>query len=204
MSVKKVADAFHRSPYKGAAFVIHVALAHAADGKGEVWVRLDDLADMARCAPSTVTEIVKQMMADNTVRKLDKDEENRRTLFALIDRPDLPVVWGKPKAVTLNDDGFDEFWAQYPRRNGKRGWPAKAKERWCKLSKKDRALAMRAVGNYAAAAKGGWKPKDAERFLLMDYWREWIDEGSSPDVPTRPSNVPARAEYDSTSGKWVW
>lgn len=66
------------------------------------------------------------------------------------------------------DDGFEEFWTQYPRRNGVRAGKAAARKLWRKLSPDDRAAARECLPLYAHV-KGAY-PEDAERYIRHRRW----------------------------------
>lgn len=79
-------------------------------------------------------------------------------------------------------NSFDEFWAIYPARNGKRLGKIPSQRRFDKLSEADQALCLTATRNYANCKmiKSGYGIKDPERFLWdgrnhYEYWREWIE-----------------------------
>lgn len=209
MSVKAVGHVFQRSPHTGTAFVIHLALAHAANAKGEVWMQRDNLAVMARCAPSTVNDVVKQMIDDGTLGILDRDKPKGRTRFLVIERPDLPVVWGKDDNLPPPSVGFAEFWKLYPPRppatlaHGKN----KTLEKWGKLDLNERRLCYKALKKYVAFLKAGGnggRPKDPERFLANDFWRDLVDNEVVEEIPQRPRGVPSSAQWDPTTGRWEW
>lgn len=81
------------------------------------------------------------------------------------------------RARLPRDFGFADFWAAYPRRNGRLVGKAKALERWSKFDKDTRRLALRAAKKYARACEADETiAKDPERFLLKDYWRDWLED----------------------------
>jgi len=66
---------------------------------------------------------------------------------------------------------FDEFWNDYPRRNGKRLGKTAAEAAWTRLNARDRAAAVKALSNYSAGC-GGF-PKDPERYLRLRVFDDW-------------------------------
>lgn len=72
--------------------------------------------------------------------------------------------------TVVEPDGFDEFWSQYPARDGKKNEKRKAVETWKRMSKAKRDLAMAGVGHYAAS---GQRAKDAFRWLRDETWVDW-------------------------------
>ncbi len=86
---------------------------------------------------------------------------------------------------------FDDWWALYPTRNGRKLGKKKAAEKWRRLSYDDKAACYAATKAYAAAcARGDTIAKDAERFLAADYWRDWLDavehQPATPAVRPEP------------------
>ena len=77
---------------------------------------------------------------------------------------------------TACDGHFEVLWGKYPKRNGIRQGKANAKNKWRSLwvaSKSHDDLLhdiSLAIGNYAIDND---YPKDMERFLKADFWKEW-------------------------------
>lgn len=81
--------------------------------------------------------------------------------------------------------GFDQFWDEYPRRNGKRLERGKAEVQWRKLVLDDRRAAWRAAKNYARAVEAGLTiAKDAHRWLRDQCWADWMDGPGASDRAT--------------------
>ena len=78
--------------------------------------------------------------------------------------------------------GFDDFWQQYPARDGKKLERGKALAVWKRLSKTKRSAAMTGIEHYADS---GTKPKDAHRWLRDECWTDW----QTPAVPDRPNGT---------------
>lgn len=92
------------------------------------------------------------------------------------------------RARVPNDEGFDDFWAAYPARNGRKIGKQKTLDVWCKLKPNHRAVAMQAVRTYARAVSSGETlAKDPFRWLRDgELVREWAQSPS-----------PARSRYGS-------
>lgn len=109
----------------------------------------------------------------------DTEAEKERSSpdrLAGIDTPPTP-----PPAASAADDGFDEFWSQYPRRDGVKVGKAKAHIAWRRIPEAKRPDAMRALAAYVAS---GVTPKDAERWLRPGVWDEWLRDDVVTTTPT--------------------
>lgn len=84
-------------------------------------------------------------------------------------------------------DLFDQFWAAYPPRNGKKVGKAETARRFANLSPADQALCIQAAQYYAQSDR---IKKDPERFIRNgkgdEPWREWLE----PEVVERTPEVP--------------
>jgi len=74
------------------------------------------------------------------------------------------------------------FWKLYPRRTGRLLGKVKTYAYFTKLTDKDQVLCCRAAGAYAQYYKrrlrpGEFRPepRDPERFLRLDWWRDWLE-----------------------------
>ncbi len=72
---------------------------------------------------------------------------------------------------------FEEFWKNYPARNGKKLEKSETLRKYCTLTEADLSVCNQAVINYAnsESIQKGIGIKDPKRFLKDDYWREWIE-----------------------------
>jgi hypothetical protein len=70
--------------------------------------------------------------------------------------------------AALRDDSFEEFWSNYPKRNGVKVGKANARKQWAKLKESERSMALAALPEYTAAKNG--YPEDAERYLRNKRW----------------------------------
>ena len=91
---------------------------------------------------------------------------------------------------------FDQFWIEYPKRNGRKVGKQQAAESFAKLSETDRTLAVRAAKHYATSQQvGEGYAKDAFRFLRSDFWRDWL----TPETATnRKASNDKRREVGQT------
>lgn len=104
--------------------------------------------------------------------------------------PDRCAEPDAPGSAVVEDDGFDEFWARYPRRNGVRVGKAAAHRAWKRIAAGKRPDVMRALDVYAKGC--GEYPKDAERWLRPGVWDEWLTVASDvprPADPERPTRI---------------
>lgn len=82
------------------------------------------------------------------------------------------------------EQGFEEFWSNYPTRNGKKLEKARALGQWRRLTLAEEQLAMRGVGNYRKACNEQLSiAKDAHRWLRDRCWLDW-------QTPARPDPKP--------------
>lgn len=77
---------------------------------------------------------------------------------------------------------FEMFWKLHPRRNGKLLGKVKCFQYWKKLKEEDELLVCRAAGAYSQYYKRALRPgefrpepRDPERFLRLDWWRDWLE-----------------------------
>ena len=117
--------------------------------------------------------------------------------------PTNTVGPGEPE----HDDGFDEFWNEYPRHHdtkatGGCGNKRTARKRWRAISAVERAEVVEAVGPYAKlCGPNGQKPKHAERFLINEAWQPYLPAARAGPpreslcrLCDRPTTAPDHAE----------
>lgn len=105
-------------------------------------------------------------------KEIEKEKEN-------------PSVTSADADATAEE--FERFWAQYPRRDGKRLEKGKALAIWKRTSRANRDLAMRAVRNYADS---GQRAKDAHRWLRDECWNDWQTPATPSATGTpRPKQI---------------
>lgn len=82
---------------------------------------------------------------------------------------------------------FEIFWKLYPARNGRKLGKGAAYQRFILLNEADQLLCCRAAGVYSQFYKRPLngrefrpEPRDAERFLKKDWWRDWLEPESKP------------------------
>lgn len=89
---------------------------------------------------------------------------------------------GIEDAAEPDDLGFQGFWQQYPRRDGKRIGRGQAEAAWRRMTDEQRAAALVGVIHYAAAVQDGITiAKDAFRWLRHKAYEDW----QTPAVPDR-------------------
>ncbi len=75
---------------------------------------------------------------------------------------------------------FEDFWAAYPARHGRKLGKALCLSIFKKLPHEDQLLVLKAAAQYAEASKPKADafvplPRDPIRFLKQDWWRDWVD-----------------------------
>lgn len=127
------------------------------------------------------------------------NETDREDRFDSLEKenPDLSLPKKPPDPDAPKQDPFPElftaFWKLYPMRNGHRVGKSKAFALWQEIPAADREKLLPAVTNYAKSltipAKDGFTPapRDAERFLKADWWRDWID--AADPTPTQATSA---------------
>ena len=80
--------------------------------------------------------------------------------------------------------GFASFWQAYPKRAGRKRGRANAERLYKKIRASDRPALMAATARYAIECNG--YPKDCERFLRNDFWREYAEPAEGQTDPNRP------------------
>lgn len=128
--------------------------------------------------PETVTE--------QPMERPQKTETDTDTKTLPLEPVSAPPVEPLEPAV-VEDDGFDEFWSKYPRRNGVRVGKQAAHKAWKRLPKSKRGDVLRALDAYASSC--GEYPKDAERWLRPGVWDEWLTPAAAPIVEDRTVRV---------------
>jgi hypothetical protein len=80
-------------------------------------------------------------------------------------------------------EAFAEWWALYPRRNGRKVGKQAAAALFAKVPVEDRELLMAATVAYAAGC--GDYPKDPQRFLAREFWRDWLPDENESEGPAK-------------------
>lgn len=90
----------------------------------------------------------------------------------------------------IKNDLFEKFWLLYPSRNGKKLGRSDAKKKFLQIKIEDLNALMIATENYTKSkmATDGYA-KDAKRFLLNDYWKDWIDGSGSNRQELKPQKL---------------
>lgn len=129
----------------------------------------------------TVTPKSRESNADVTPRACVEDNIYKSTLVDISIPPIVPPQNPDP-------DGFDAFWAAYPKRDGNADRKGAVKAFGPAVKRAgDHALIARAAARYAAHCREKGKlgtefVKQARSWLNGDLWREWL-----PQEPTRPA-----------------
>lgn len=88
------------------------------------------------------------------------------------------------------DDGFEHFWAVWPKRNGKKLAKDKAHRAWSRLTLPERRDAYRGAMHYAAASNAGLAgAKDAFRWLQGREWPDWQTPAQAGQHPDRTGEI---------------
>ncbi len=91
-------------------------------------------------------------------------------------------------------ESFKTFWDLYPLRNGRKVGKKAALDKWKVLKANQQEVALAAVQAYAeAVARTETIPRDAERFLKNDYWKDWL--------PVCKLETPKRAKCEVCDGR---
>ena len=102
-----------------------------------------------------------------SIKDKDKDKDNKSTTDE-----------GKNKTYQTF---FDEFWSVYPKRNGKKTGKQAAFKNFKKIGI---PLLTKVIANAKNYGINNDYPKDPERFLKNDLWKEWdTPQSASPQPP---------------------
>lgn len=211
MSGQALGYVFDHSPFRGADFAVHLAIADVVNDlhDHEFYMQARRLADKARVSHDTAVRSLKTLVDRGYLESLGHVERSRtvryRFLFPSdqIDERSIPISTGDrhgidersiPKRTqeerdserTPLDVDFDAFWNLYPRKVAK-GRARKAYRAARKKADADTILA----GLRRAAAAFGERPPDK-----VPYPATWLnDEGWGDEYATPPR---------SASGGGVW
>lgn len=215
MSVEAISWAWKTATEaRGTDLLVLLALADYADDDHRAWPKIATLAEKCRVSEKTVRRSIRSLEDLGLVEVVRHQEESKSSDYLLalpsgqidrggsgqIDRRPRSPVTGPPGQIdraskegepsvepSENRARFEDFWAAYPRRNGRRVGKKAAEAKWAKLAETERGRAMTAVLNYAAAVEAEKTiAKDAQRFLASGYFEDWVEEteeGSSDPWP---------------------
>lgn len=83
---------------------------------------------------------------------------------------------------------FEEFWNAYPKRDGRRNGKGKSLKLWKQIKADERPALLKAALNFSQSRLAlENKARDPERFLVNDWWREWVDAPGQSGVGQPPS-----------------
>jgi hypothetical protein len=98
--------------------------------------------------------------------------------FSLSQACDGPEKPSKPQKDYPPE--FEEFWAAYSTRNGRRSGKANSFTLWKKIPAADRPAVLAAAENFSRSKQAGDdKARDPERFLKNDWWRDWVETSAA-------------------------
>jgi len=213
MSAEAMGFVFRHSPYKGAALMVHLAIADSVNDQNgnKFWMSLGKLATKCRQSRQTVVAAVEAMKHDGWLSEL-KREHGSTTLYQF-NFVDSAVVYESRWGVVTDDrgvssettggvvtddtnpiepkiepkhipsavaDGFNDFWATYPRRVGR-----KAAEGAFKKALKETSVDQIMFGLEQAMAD--WKLKDPK---FIPHPTTWLNQGRYLDA-VRPPAIPS-------------
>lgn len=119
----------------------------------------------------------------NTIYKKERKEERKN-------KNPLPEDDLKSKA-------FEKWWTTYPKRNGRRVGKKAALKEFTKISKSEWGELKKATINYTAYLEScGTSPKDAERFLKGEAWREYSKDAEI--TKQDDGSAAAQKKYEET------
>jgi len=112
-------------------------------------------------------------------------------------------IGGGEKAKTAYPDGFEAFWAAYPKKRGK----AKAAERWGRMSVTERDEAMAAIGVYMRdkKARDGFV-QQADTYLNKRTWEDYppAELAGDPDAQLWTGRLKRYAENRAWPIRGQW
>lgn len=154
MSAEAVGWVYRHSPYKGAAFAIHLAIADVVNDfhGNEVWASQAMIGDKARVRRQGVSEHMGTLASDGFITLLEDNARAGKPNRYRFEYPMVPVVWGvsaertpgvrigdtqgvrsadtergpsEPKSTDTYSTAFEDAWAAYPRKIAKKAaWKA--------------------------------------------------------------------------------
>ena len=136
---------------------------------------------------SDQTPVSTDQTTDNGANPVEEETEEE-TEREISSQPELAPALAAPPVV--EDDGFEGFWQQYPRRDGVKVGKAKAHIAWRRIPAAKRPDVHRALAAYVAS---GISPKDAQRWLVSGVWDEWLRDDviatSTPAADERKTRI---------------
>jgi len=100
---------------------------------------------------------------------------------------------------TIYTPAFEKWWITYPKRNGRRAGKHQAFINFKKIDKKEWKMLKVATDNYSVECEG--LPKDAERFLKKDLWRDYIEKADNEGLNSKQKSDgkdKAQKEWEET------
>ena len=103
------------------------------------------------------------------------------------------------KKKNVYTEPFERWFKNYPKRNGRRVGKKNASIQFEKIPKEEWIDLKTATTNYALEC--GEFPKDAERFLKKDFWKDYIKPADKDPDPGESIAEKMKQESDSTAAK---
>jgi hypothetical protein len=137
-----------------------------------------------------ITAIDSKWLNDQKDRKrTDKgqirDRSRDTTSYPKNPNPNPKKKKEKKDALVYSDE-FETFWKTYPKRKGRRPGKGSASLMFEKIPLTDRESLTLAVNNYSQECNG--LPKDAERFLRNEFWKDFVEPKGRNDCQKQPEN----------------
>lgn len=139
MSVKVIADVWQHSQAKGTARLVILALADHADHDGFCWPSLTRIATYCKVNRANVSRNLKKLIESGEVQRITPGNQNTTTKYRVqvgaeahlgavaqlgvgAEAHHEPSIYPSIESIkgeTPENDYFDEFWKQYPRKVAK-------------------------------------------------------------------------------------
>jgi len=91
------------------------------------------------------------------------------------------------KAASGYSKDYESWWFSYPKRNERRVGKNAAYTQYKKLNEEEKTQLVEATASYKGFLdnSGFQKPKDPERFLKNEFWKDFLKAGVNPNLKTR-------------------
>jgi hypothetical protein len=195
---------FRHSPYKGAGFVIHLAIADSVNDQNdnEFWMSQARLCEKARTSHATTERAVRALRDDGFLTLLEDNATAGKPCRYRFEMPlgvphgegggpslgvtQVPHGEGQTQRTTQDIptssralDGFNAFWQLYPRKKAK-GAALKAYERAVKRADRDPG---QAVWKINTGARDYARERNGKDQTYTAYPATWLNEDRWTDEP---------------------
>lgn len=119
-------------------------------------------------------DIVNEYLLVDYNEYLDKDKIDVNINLIDVNVNSQSKVKESKEDNNIYSKAFEKWWLTYPKRNGRRAGKAKSYRLFKKIKKDDWGDLKKSTENYSK--ESGKYPKDPERFLKDDFWKEFINE----------------------------